>query len=265
MTSLDQTFNRIKSSKAKAFIPYIMAGDPDLESTLNRIELLQQCGADILELGVPFSDPLADGPTIQSASMRALSKGVTLRKILPFLRQHRKEINIPVVLMSYYNPIFKYGEEDFLRDAQEAGVAGVIVPDLTAEEGAEFAKRAKQYDLDTIFLVAPTSTKGRIEKILSLCSGFVYYVSITGITGSQLKLPEHFTEHLSLIRSMSSLPIAVGFGISTPEEAGLISRWADGIIVGSAIVKAFQQDISSAKTYIKSLREAIGNQQDGVV
>ncbi len=257
--TITDKLHEVKASNGKAFIPYIMAGDPSLEATLRYIKLLEECGADIIELGVPFSDPLADGPTIQAAAERALKNGTTLRKVLTFLRHRRSDIRVPIVLMTYYNPIFKYGDEDFLRDAAETGVRGVIIPDLTAEEAEPFVRIARRYNIDTIFLVAPTSTKERIQGIVSLCRGFVYYVSITGITGSRLTLPEQFYRQLEAIRSLTDLPIAVGFGISTSDEAETVSKYADAVIVGSAIVKMLHTNPQGVFPYLKALRESIRN------
>jgi len=256
-SSIKSKFSELIKQNKKAFIPYIMAGDYDLEETLKRIKILQDCGADMIELGVPFSDPLADGPTIQASAERALSKGVTLRKILSFLKLNRDEIKVPVILMTYYNPIFKIGEDAFLQEASSIGVNGLIIPDLTAEEAFSFVEKARYFNIDTIFLIAPTSTPERIKLITSLCNGFVYYVSIVGITGSELKLPTVFYNQLSLIRKATDLPISVGFGISRPSEASLIAQVADGVIVGSAIVKKFNEKSSEIKPYLKQLREAI--------
>jgi tryptophan synthase alpha chain len=254
---ISDTFDRLKQQEKKAFIPYIMAGDPDLERTFENILTLQECGADIIELGVPFSDPLADGPTIQRAAERALKAGITLKKIIPFVKGIQKHISIPIILMTYYNPVFKYGEERFIKDAVDAGVSGVIIPDLPVEEGKVFIKLSRIHGLDTIFLVAPTSTKERIRKIISKCTGFVYYVSITGITGAKLVLERDIIEHINLIKSLTDIPVSIGFGISTPEEAKKVSEIGDGVIVGSAIVKKFYEHRAGAKDFIKKLREAI--------
>lgn len=254
---ISDVFKKIKKEGKKAFIPYIMAGDPDLEKTLENVLLLERCGADMIELGVPFSDPLADGPTIQRAAERALRSGVTLRKVLPFVKRLREHTSIPIILMTYYNPVFKYGEEKFVKDAVDAGVNGVIIPDLPVEEGKDLIKVARSQGLDTIFLVAPTSTKERIKKIVSNCTGFVYYVSITGITGGKLYLDKYVTEHINMIKEFTDTPIAIGFGVSTPEEASEVAKIADGVIVGSAIVKRFFEHPSSAEDFIKRLREAI--------
>lgn len=256
-SKITNVFKTLKTENKKAFIPYIMAGDPDLDTTMEQVLMLENCGADIIELGVPFSDPLADGPTIQRAAERALKAGVALRKIIPFVKNLRQHTQIPIILMTYYNPIFKYGEEKFIKDAVNAGVDGVIIPDLPPDEASDLIDLSRKSNLDTIFLVAPTSTEKRVKKIIAASSGFIYYVSITGITGSKLVLHETFKEHLTLIRSLTTKPVAVGFGVSTPEEAYKVSRLADGVIIGSAIVKMLYEHPASAKDFIKKLREAI--------
>lgn len=246
----------VKKQGKKAFIPYIMAGDPSLEETARRLKLLSEAGADLIELGVPFTDPLADGPTIQRAAERALKSGTTLRKILNFLNEIKEEITTPIILMTYLNPVFCYGIEKFFKDAKEAKVAGVIFPDLTVEESEKYRTFAGKYCIDTIFLVAPTSTSERVKKIVKASTGFVYYVSITGITGSQLKLDRTFREHIDFVKSLGK-PVCVGFGVSKPEEASYVAQFADGVIVGSAIVKVFHETPEKALNFIKSLREGI--------
>lgn len=256
LNRIETTFKKLKAENKKAFIPYIMAGDPDLEKTTEHAMLLTECGADIIELGVPFSDPLADGPTIQRAAERALKAGVTLKKIIPFIKKLRQRTQVPIVLMTYYNPVFKYGEDAFIKDSVDAGIDGVIIPDLPPEEGKDFIKLSSDANFSAIFLIAPTSTKERIKRIVSSSSGFVYYVSLTGITGSRLALEETFRSHIAAVKK-STKPVAVGFGVSTPEDAKRISQIADGVIVGSAIVKKFYEHPSGAKEFIKKLREAI--------
>jgi len=254
-------FGSLRKQGKKAFIPYIMAGDPDTAATLKYVLLLEQCGADIIELGVPFSDPLADGPTIQKAATRAIKSGTTLRKVIALVREIRLHTKIPLILMTYYNPVFKYGEDAFIRDAVEAGVDGIIVPDLPPDEAGEIIRLSKHGSagkrLDTIFLVAPTSTPARIKKITSASSGFVYYVSMTGITGAKLALDENIVTHLNQVKQATDKPVAVGFGIATPEQARVIAGIADGVIVGSAIVRIFNESPEKAETFIRGLREAI--------
>lgn len=257
LNRIEATFKGLKSENKKAFIPYIMAGDTDLEKTTEHAMLLTECGADIIELGVPFSDPIADGPTIQRAAERALKAGVTLKKIIPFVKKLRHRTQVPIVLMTYYNPVFKYGEDAFIKDSVDAGIDGVIIPDLPPEEGESFIKMSRDANFSAIFLIAPTSTKERIKRIVSSSSGFVYYVSLTGITGSRLALEETFKSHIASVKKSTDTPIAVGFGVSTPEDAKRVSQIADGVIVGSAIVKKFYEHPAGAKEFIKKLREAI--------
>lgn len=259
-TNIDKLFERLKTEGKKAFIPYIMAGDPNAGETLKNALLLEKCGADIIELGVPFSDPLADGPTIQKAAGRAIKSGTTLAKVLSLVREIRRVTAIPLILMTYYNPVYKYGEAKFVLDAIGAGVDGVIIPDLPPEEAKDFIKLARSAadrPLDTVFLVAPTSTPGRIKKIVSSSSGFVYYVSMTGITGSRLDIDESLKRHLSLVKQATGKPVAVGFGVATAGQAQAIAQMADGVIVGSAVVKAFNENPEKAERFIRELREAI--------
>lgn len=257
MNRLDKTFKLLRAQNKKAFIPYIMAGDPSLDETKERVFMLEQGGADVVELGVPFSDPLADGPTIQRAAERALRAGVTLQKVLRLVSELRQNIKLPIVLMTYYNPVFKYGEERFVRDAVAAGVDGVIVPDLPPDEAATFMDFSRATGLSTIFLLAPTSTPDRIKKIARASTGFIYYVSVTGITGSKITLDDSITEAINNIRKITGKPVAIGFGVSTPDEAAAVSGFADGVIVGSALVKSFNEGREEAESFIKKLREAI--------
>lgn len=257
ISRIGETFKELKKKGKKAFIPYIMAGDPSLEGTKDIVQMFEECGADIVELGVPFTDPLADGPTIQQASERALNAGVTLKKVIALVKDLRQNTQIPVVLMTYYNPVFKYGEEHFVRDAKDAGVDGVIIPDLPPDEAGSLIRFSRKTFLDTIFLLAPTSTPERIEKVAKASRGFIYYVSVTGITGSRLLLDGSIETLVSEIRAYTDKPIAVGFGVSTPEEASAVSKVSDGVIVGSAIVKRLHESPDDLKRYIISLREAI--------
>lgn len=255
--NLTSVFNKLRKEGKKAFIPYIMAGDPSLNDTAEILSLFEESGADIIEIGVPFSDPLADGPTIQIASERALSNHITLRKVLDFLSKIRLNKSIPIVLMSYFNPIFKMGIENFLNKAKESNVKGIIIPDLPPDEARDFIKLSRRFLIDTIFLLAPTSTEDRIKKVVKASSGFIYYVSITGITGSKLVFDGSMQELIKKIRSYTKKPIAVGFGVSKPEEANIVAKFSDGVIIGSAIIKKFHESRDEFKDYLLSLREAI--------
>ena len=254
---ISKKFLSLKKQNNKAFIAYIMAGDPSIQRTKEMVRILEDCGVDIIELGVPFSDPLADGPTIQAAAQRALEDGTTLHTVIDLVADLRKTTQIPIILMTYYNPIFKYGEETFVEDACTAGVDGIIVPDLPPDEAEVLLKLTKTKPFDLIFLLAPTSTEDRIEKVSKASGGFIYYVSITGITGSKLSLDPAIESHMNRIRAVSDTPIAVGFGIATPDEASLVARFADGVIIGSAIVKKVNESDEDMKTYLLSLREGI--------
>lgn len=250
-------FELLRKDNKKAFIAYIMAGDPGIQRTKEMVRILEDCGVDIIELGVPFSDPLADGPTIQAAAQRALEGGTTLHTVIDLVADLRKTTRIPIILMTYYNPIFKYGEETFVEDACAAGIDGIIVPDLPPEEAEGMMKLTKKKPFNIIFLLAPTSTEARIHKIGRASEGFIYYVSITGITGSKFSLDPAIESHMNRIRAVSDTPIAVGFGISTPEEASLVARFADGVIIGSAIVKRINEPEEALKNYLRSLRNSI--------
>lgn len=256
MSRISDTFSSLKKNGRKALIPYIMAGDPSLDATKQFVLDLEAAGADIIELGVPFSDPLADGPTIQRAAERSLNNGTTLRKVLALVKEIRKVSDVPLILMTYYNPVFKLGIDLFVKKAVSAGVNGVIIPDLIPDEADDFIKPARMYGLDTIFLLAPTSTPERINRVVKSCTGFLYYVSMTGTTGSKLSIEKNMKDTLHSIRGVTTKPVAVGFGISRPEQASAIAKLADGVIVGSAIVKLIAQG-KSIKNYVKSLRKAI--------
>ena len=257
MNQIDKIFNKLKKANRKAFIPYIMAGDPSLEKTKETVLMLERCGADIIELGVPFTDPLADGPTIQRAAERALKTGATLGKVLRCTAELRKTTSIPIVLMTYYNPVFKYGEERFVKDAVDSGVNGIIVPDLPPDEAGGIVGLARKAGLAVIFLLAPTSTEDRIRKVAGASTGFIYYVSITGTTGSRLSIDGSLSEAIKDIRHVTDKAIAVGFGVSNPDEAKAVAGIADGVIIGSAIVKKLHESPEALEGFIKELRGAI--------
>src|SRR5256712_4699784 len=237
MNRLETTFTRLRDKGEKALIAYLMAGDPTLEDTEAYVQQLAQAGADIIELGVAFSDPIADGPVIQQAAERALRSGTSLKKILATVRSLRKKTQIPLVLMAYYNSIFRYGEAAFCRDAVAAGVDGLIVPDMPPDEAGTIHLLAEKAGLDVIFLLAPTSTAKRQTSVARLSRGFIYYVSLTGITGAKLTDKADVEKKVREIRRYTKTPVAVGFGIPTPENARAGARIAAGALVGGALFK----------------------------
>ena len=262
MSRLTQRLEALKKSNTKALVTFITAGDPDLATTEEMIHLLEESGADIIELGVPFSDPMADGPTIQLSSERALASGTTLTAILDSVRNVRKSSSIPIILMGYLNPIHAYGYERFSHDAAQAGVDGVLLVDMPPEEAEEFLQTANTHGLNVIFLLTPTSDKSRIDTVNRLGRGFIYYVTVTGVTGARQEISNSLASELARVRETVTLPIMAGFGISTPEQAASVASLADGIVVGSAIVKLFQQHTGiqlrhELKSFVKALKQGI--------
>ena len=263
MNRIEETFASLKSAGRKALIPYVMAGDPDLETTAALVIELGRRGADLVELGVPFSAPIADGPTSQRAALRALNQGTTLRAIVDTVASIRKQSSIPIVLMTYYNPVLAYGIGDLCRDAARAGVDGLIVPDLPPEEGTELSDACRRHGLTVVFLVAPTSTAARIELVSRHTTGFVYCVSLTGVTGARGKLADGVDAFMAQVRSHTDRPLGLGFGISSPEQAGEAACLADGVIVGSAIINVMEANagesdmLRSVGEYAESLRRGI--------
>jgi tryptophan synthase alpha chain len=237
VSRIDRAFRQLRARGERALIPYFTAGDPALGTTRELLEEAAGQGADLLELGVPFSDPLADGPVIQRASQRALARGVTLSRVLELVREARGAVSVPLVLLTYYNPILAFGLKAFAVTAVDAGVDGVIVPDLPPEEAGPLDREARAAGLDLIHLVAPTSPPARIRTIARRSRGFVYAVSLTGVTGARAELPPELTDYLRDLRSVTTKPICVGFGISTPEQVRALAPYVDGVIVGSAIVR----------------------------
>ncbi len=262
MNRIDFAFKRLKEQKSKAFIAYITAGDGGLVLTKKLVLALERSGVDIVELGVPFSDPVADGPVIQAASQRALANKVTVRKIFSMVRALRAKTQIPVVFMTYYNPVLRYGLKDFFAACRIAGVDGVIVPDLPCEESRELIAAGSRAGVATIFLVAPTSTLERVRNITGKSRGFIYYVSLTGVTGTRRALPRDIMANIRRIRSVSDKPVAVGFGVSNARQAADLAKVADGVIVGSAIVKVIGEKkniIPRVSRFAKQIAKAIHN------
>ena len=239
---IDALFDRLKADNKKAFVAFITAGDPDLETSARLLTRLPAAGADIIELGMPFTDPMADGPSIQAASQRALAAGQTLAGTLAMVRDFRADNDTtPIVLMGYYNPIYIYGVESFIKDAKQAGVDGLIVVDLPPEEDDELCLPAMQEGLNFIRLATPTTDDKRLPEVLKNTSGFVYYVSITGITGSAAPQQQAVADNIARIKSHTDLPVCVGFGIREPEQAAAMADIADGVVVGSALVDVIAQ------------------------
>ena len=242
-TAIGRKFQELKRQGKKAFIPFITAGDPDLKMTINLVPELERAGSHIVELGIPFSDPLADGPTIQRSSERALRHRYRLADYLEAVREIRKQASAPLILFTYFNPIFQYGLENLARDARAAGVDGVLVTDMTPEEADEYCACLEAHDLDPVFLAAPTSSAERIARIAQRSRGFVYLVSRTGVTGARKTLSESVRPTLDRVRKHTDLPVAVGFGISRPEHVQAVWEVADGAVVGSAIVQEMERQM----------------------
>lgn len=245
MTRIDSKFRDLKKAGRKAFIPYITAGDPDLKTTESLIFELEASGADIIELGVPFSDPMADGPVIQRASERALRNGVSVQDCLEVVTRTRKKSDVPIVLFSYLNPLLSIGLDKLGRELSRVGIDGVLATDLVPEEAAEFIPRMRESSIDTIFLIAPTSTGERMKLISGASTGFVYAVSRTGVTGVRQSLSDATADLVRRIRQCTELPIAVGFGVSTPEHVAEVWKHADAAVVGSRIVSEIANNLTN--------------------
>jgi tryptophan synthase alpha chain len=254
MTRIDKKFEDLRAEGKKAFITYITAGDPSLEGTYDLVLSLEAAGADLIEIGVPFSDPIADGPVIQRATERALANDVSLGKILDLVKRIRETSDIPLMLMSYYNPLLNHGLERLAKDAAQAGLDGILASDLTVEEAGPFVRTMKAEGLNTVFLVAPTSSAERISKIARTSTGFLYAVSRTGVTGETNQLSDKLVEFVRLLKRHTDQPIAVGFGISAPEHVRAVGAEADGAIVGSAIVQQIEKQINK-----DDMAEAVGS------
>ncbi len=246
-----------------ALIPYITVGYPNIETTLKAVSLFARSGCDIIELGIPFSDPLADGATIQHASYEALKQGVTLQVCFEVAKELRRQVKIPLVFMTYYNPVLKYGLDRFCSECACVGIDGLIIPDLPPEEGEELEKSAQRYRLALIYLLSPTSTKERIELVATKSSGFIYLVSLTGVTGARDKLPRGLESFVAKVRARTEKPLCVGFGISTTGQAQRVAKVADGIIVGSRIIQLLDEDKSlrGVRSFVKSLRETLSQKE----
>jgi len=244
----------------KALIPYITVGYPDIEATLKVVSLLASNGADIIELGIPFSDPVADGITIQRASFHALQSGVTPKVCLKIAKELSQKTEIPLIFMTYFNPIFSYGLEEFCAACASSGVSGLIIPDLPPEEGSELEAITQRQGLDLIYLLAPTSTQERAKLVAKRSRGFIYLVSVTGVTGVRDRLAADLETFVTRVRRVATQPLCVGFGISTAEQAKRVARIADGVIVGSRLIQFMEAEdnfVSPVKSFVKGLRQAL--------
>jgi len=263
MNRIDRTFAALRARHATALIPFLTAGDPDLETTRELMRVAADNGADLLELGVPFSDPSADGPTLQRSAEIALRAGASLPRVLEIVSDFRRVSDVPVILYGYYNPIFHYGPERFAADASRAGVDGVLVVDLPPEEADELLKWTRPVNVHVIFLLAPTSGPDRVRTVLKYARGFIYYVSVTGVTGVRPMQVDAVRPAVERLRRVTQLPIGVGFGISTPEQAGAVGEFADAAVVGSAIMRVVDTHrgspglVAEVGAFIRHLKEGM--------
>lgn len=259
MSAIDQRFAQLKAEGKKAFIPFVTAGDPSLEVTAHALRTLADSGAGLIEVGIPYSDPIADGPVIQASYSRALDAGITLKKIFAMIAETSPSLNIPLACMVSYSIILRIGQEQFVADAIAAGFSGAIVPDLLVEEAGPFREICQKHDFSLVHLVTPTTPKERMLQIAKSSSGFLYFVSITGITGERNEIPADLTDKVAWLRERTDLPICIGFGISQPEHAQKLAPVADGLIVGSAIVRRLTDgsDQASALKDVAELSKAI--------
>lgn len=263
MNRIDRVFADLRAKNEGALIPFLTAGDPDLETTRQLLHVAADSGADLIELGVPFSDPTSDGPAIQRSAEIALRAGSSLPRALEMIAEFRATSSVPVILYGYYNPILRYGPERFAEDAHQAGIDAALVVDLPPEEVDELYPLLRARDLHFIFLLAPTSDHKRIRTVLKRATGFLYYVSVTGVTGSQMMRPQDVRPAVEDLRAQTNLPVGVGFGISTPAQAGAVTQFADAAVVGSAIMRVIDEHRGSARVatavgdYLRSLKTGI--------
>lgn len=254
---IGRVFEARRAEGRAALVPYVTAGYPELGSTLPVLEALVGAGADVIELGVPFSDPLADGPTIQRSSFASLENGTTVARVLEDLRAFRAPRDVPVVLFTYLNPVLRYGVDRFLADAAESGASGLLLTDLPVGTDPELEEAVRASPLDLIRLAAPTTPLERVVRIAGNGSGFLYYISRTGVTGARDELREELAREVTRVREAVSLPVAVGFGISTPEQAAEVARIADGVVVGSALIEALGDGVEAGAAFVRGLREGM--------
>ncbi len=246
MNRIDERFAELRGRGERALMPFLTAGDPDLAVSEVLVLAMAEAGADVIEIGVPFSDPIADGPTIQGSSERALAAGASLRRVLELVKRLRDQTPVPLLLMGYANPFYAMGVDGFLDTAAEAGVDGFIVPDLPPEEGADLYEAAARRGIDGVLMAAPTTTPARLARLVKQSRGFLYYVSLTGVTAARETVAAGLEEGVRAAQKLGDVPVCVGFGVSTPEQAAEIGRYADGVVVGSAVVDRIQRAESAA-------------------
>ena len=263
MSRIESKFKQLKKAGKKAFIAFITAGDPDLKTTQELVLAFESAGVDIIELGVPFSDPLADGLTIQASSRRALEKGITLEKIFKLVKEIRRESEIPIALMAYYNSVFHCGEEHFIVQAKEFGVDGLIIPDLPPEEAKNLIQLARKKNISLVFFISPTTTKKRIRYVIRASTGFIYYVSLTVVTGARKNLDSAISHQVRLVKRMTNKPVCIGFGISNAQQVREASQIADGAIVGSAVVQQIFQN-AGKKDLVKKAAKFVSRLSGGL-
>jgi tryptophan synthase alpha chain len=261
---IDTVFYRLKAEGKTALMPYLMGGFPDVHTSLELIVAADKSGADLIEFGIPYSDPLADGPTIQAAAEEALSHGINTDIVFDIVEKARQRTQIPVVVMTYYNTIYRYGIERFAKRAAECGIDGTIIPDLPVEESHDWVEAAGKYNLNNVMLVTPTSTPDRIKMITGASKGFIYCVSLTGVTGARADLPQNLTDFIGRVKNATEKPVAIGFGISEPRHAKQVAEIADGAIIGCALVKIINENrsdtqvcVEAASSYLANIRKAL--------
>ncbi|BDU50693.1 tryptophan synthase subunit alpha [Haliovirga abyssi] len=262
--NISEKFKKLGKNNEKALITYVAGGDPNYGSSKKIIKALIKGGADIVEIGIPFSDPMADGPVIQAAAERALKNKFSLKDALKLVGELREEdIENPLLFMSYYNPIYSYGIEKFIKDAKKVGVNGVIIPDLPPEESDEFYIIAEEYDFNLIMFLAPTMTEERLEKVISRANGFIYFVSVAGITGARKNVNENLENLIKKVKEKTEIPIGIGFGISSKEHVKGISKFADASIVGSAIVRKIEENLDNEEKMLEEIEEFVRELKSG--
>lgn len=264
MNRIDRRFQALKTAGRKALVPFVTAGDPSLEATVPVLQALVAAGADVLELGVPFSDPLADGLTNQLAAQRALESGMTMAKVCELVRRIREFSQVPIIFYTYYNLVFAHGVENYVRAAREAGVDGMLTLDLPPEESQEVAEACRKHGLQTVMIVAPTTPDSRIARIAAATTGFIYYVSREGVTGVRDQLAGNIPEMLGRIRKHTTLPVVVGFGISSRAQVAQVAAHADGVVVGSALVNCIKENLGSAEKIVARIGAVAADLSAGV-